>query len=294
MSFPSVSSLVSYLFYLAYYTAGYILRTNPYSRVEQYRGYLDTWFRSLRSWAEWFANNAASVVRSWARDWINYLEGWRVWLVNQVNSAWSWINGIGQGITNWYNVVASKVLYLVAHVYNWLVWFWGNPLGAIEAYLGAAWSWLKWFVGNAAGFVYGVLGAAWQWILAFFADKYATLRAIVGPALDWLRWFWSNPLGAIEYYLGWAWNEAKRLLVEFGQRVLAVLGPAWTWLLGLFGLNPNGLVAFIRDAMTYWYNTWSLYRKVISAFLADPATFTLAAIRETFLIWLEQLIADNF
>jgi len=90
----------------------------------------------------------------------------------------------------------------------------------------------------------------------------------------------------------WAW--AKSFYNAPLATVNSWTGGALSWLIQLFGIKPQTLLLFVADAMVYWYNLWSTRRAALSAFLADPAGYLLAALYDVFLYWFEQLIADNW
>ena len=291
---PSIGDLISWLFWLSWYTTGYILGTNPWERVVEYRNKLDGWFRQLRAWIDARVSWVYDTLVAWAQGWFTWLDDWRVWLRDRVNAVQDWIDNTATPVVNWVFTHGSKLAYFVNNVYTWLKWFWADPYNAFRYYLGTAWDWWRWFYGWAGqklayffNNVYGwvtwfwndpvnairyYLGPAVDWLFAVWSDFVGWLDRATGGAVTWLRWFFSDPINALRYYIG----AALDLLWSIASDPLA-------WLLGILG-----------DAWTYWYNTWSLYGAILSTFLSNPGEFILAAVRELFLDWLEELVSENW
>lgn len=293
-SFPSLSNLVSWLFYLCWYSIGYNIGTNPWSKVTEMQANLSGWFGQLKQWALDNIAAAKTSVTNWAQAWFNFLEAWRVYLDARIGDAWSWIDNTAKAVVTWVNLYKAKLADFADRVYAWLIWLWGNPYNMLRYYIGSALDWLQGFFANQYATIVALLGGAWSWLLWFVNAPYNALRYYVGGALDWLQWFWGNPLGAIEYYLGAAWTWLKNVFANQYAWLASVLGAPWGWLLSLWGLNPNALIAFIRDCLKFWYDIWSWWRAPLFVFLSNPSAFILAAIRAAFLDWLTQLIADNW
>lgn len=293
-SFPSLSNLVSWLFYLCWYSIGYNLGTNPWSKVTEMQANLQGWFTQLKQWALDNIAAAKTSVTNWAQGWFNFLEAWRVYLNSLIVGAWDWINNTAAAVVAWVNLYKAKLADFADRVYAWLIWFWGNPYNAFRYYIGSALDWLQGFFANQYATLVALLGYAWSWLMWLVGAPYNAFRYYIGPALDWLQWLWSDPLAVIAYYLGAAWSSLLWILAQPYVWISAVLGAPWAWLKTLFSISPWQLFLFINDCMIYWYNLWAVYRASLSAFLSNPAEYILAQIRSRLLDWLTQLIADNW
>jgi hypothetical protein len=294
MSFPSISDLFWILVDLAKAVTKYYFFLGSWNDVSNQYNRLVNWFNNLSSYIYWRANSLVQPVRDWAQGWFSYLDSWRQWAVDNINSAFWWINNVLKVIQNWYNSVNSRVTWLVQTAYSNIVWL-----------VSTAWNYLTWYVQTVYNNIAWLVGAAWNTLVWLVQTGYSYLAWLVSSAYNYLVWFVSTGYN----YLAWLVNTAYNYLVWFVQTgyawlawfisgpvaiVESWLGAAWQFVKSLFGLNPTGLLAFIRDAMVYWYNIWSHYGQVLSAFLADPTGWILTTLTGKFLDWLERELADNW
>ena len=294
MSFPSITNFFYTLFWLCWYTVGYYLGTNPWDRVAERATELDTWFSQLKGWAQTQINNAYDILLDWAQGWFDHLLAWKDYLLGSINGVWSWIATTAGGAVNWVLVYRQTLSDFVTYQLGWLIWFVTDVSNALRYYLGGALDWLWHVWSNFTGWLNGQLSGGIAWLQWFMADPVNVLRWYLGGALDWLwhvwsnftgwlndqlagaigwlAWFFSDPVGALRYYIGGALD--------------------WLWAVAS---DPLGWVAtWLGEAWTYWFNTWSLYKDILNAFLADPGNFILVVLRDIFLDWLEDLIAENW
>ena len=294
MNFPSVSSLLSILVDYARYVAAYYFFGGSWTNVKNRQTELRAWYEQLERWVKYYADYIAAALRSWVTDWINYLESWRVWLKSQADWASGQITGLLHPLWNWYGVYRARLSYFIDQAYNWLMWFYSNPLNAIRYYLGAIWDSLTWWYNTYSARLNYFIDRAYNWLFWFYSDPLNAIRYYLGETWNWLAWLFSNPLGVIEYYLGGVWTWLKAFWSNPLAIIEAYLGAVWAWLKIWYGLRDYNIFGFVRDALTYWYTIWRDYRVNLLQFLSDPVGYILAAIRDAFLDWLEQLIAENW
>ncbi len=294
MSFPNVNTLVNAVMNLAIRLIFYYVRAGSWNDVLVEWNRVYNWFISLRDYITAKIQQLLGTAVSALVSLINAVSNIANQAQTLANTAVAWINNTAQSVVNWVNIYRNRLTYVIDNVYNWLISFWLDPAGQIRAYLGSAWSWVVAFYNNAAGTIKAYLGSAWTWLASFYSNPWGVIHGFLGAAWDWLVGFYNDAAGTIRRYLGAAWTWLAALYADPYHVIAALLGPGWAWLLSLFGLNPAGLIAFVRDAMVYWYNTWSLYRSVLTTFLRDPVRFVLDGLAPVFIDWLVQLVADNW
>lgn len=294
MNFPSIGSLLNILVDLAWKVTEYYFFVGDWDDVEDETARLRAWYEQLKRWVSYYADHAADAFRDWTSDWIDYLNDWRDWLKQQADWAKSRIDNYLTPLYNWYNQWKSRLQYIADKVYSWLKWFFEDPTNAINYYLaGYLAAIITWFKDPLTA-IKRYLGSAWTWLYNFYSNPWSYIRPLLGSAWDWLVAFWNSPLGTIERYLGAAWTWLRNLFNNPLSVIEAILGAIWAWLKILYGLRDFNLFGFIRDALTYWYTIWRDYRVNLLQFLSNPVTYVLAAIRDAFLDWLEELIAENW
>jgi hypothetical protein len=127
----------------------------------------------LLTWAEFLAT-APEAIQDWVREYIGWAIGWVIEL-------WDWYIDLGQGLTDWWLWAHDQLDDLLNDAYGWivrhlgkvwefLIWLWGNPTGAVASWLSPWWDQLVTFATDCLDFWYNIWGEYAEDLAEFLAD----------------------------------------------------------------------------------------------------------------------------
>jgi len=283
----------------------------------------DYWYNRLVDW--W--KDVLSRIKKWSDDvyntlapYVNRLKKWidrAEWLVTAAWNNLVWLlydvwENLGYVLVDWYDKLkrlATTIFYtldnLATNLYYALYRLATSLYYTLESLATSLYNTLSrlattlyhaldWLATAALTYIEWLVSIAWNFVVYLTMTMYNFLLWLFQAARSNLEWLVTIAMTKLTYWVDVAATVISEFLADPLGFVLTTLRHSFLGWMGLWEQSKLAIADFVQKYMPDEMNFWEKHRSAIWSFFEDPAGFILGIIRDVFIDWVCDLVAERW